>query len=175
MKTIFAFLFILVFVTGCQQNTDEFTADEMSTVKSEVDAAADAWWTAWAAVNLEDGMSYVSNQEHAIWIGDDETLAGFTAMRDAWKPWAESLQSQEIEFTDLHTIPLSETLAYTIREYEVVATQADSTVSPQMNGVETLVWQKENGAWKVLFGHESTRKMSWTTRLETDEEMESDE
>ena len=88
-------------------------------------------------------------------------------MNDAWAGvWGSDWQQQQIDFTDSRTIVLAPDIAYTIRQYTAVVTEKSGDVQPQTSGVETLVWVKRNGAWKVLLGHESSMRESWQIRLD---------
>ena len=79
--------------------------------------------------------------------------------------WGVTWQHQQIDFTDSRTIVLAPDVAYTIRQFDATATDTSGARLPQVSGLETVVWVKRNGQWKVLLGHESTLQGSWQTRL----------
>lgn len=47
-----------------------------------------------------------------------------------------------------------------------MVTDTSGMVIPPVNAVETLVWVKRDGEWKVLLGHEATLEDSWQTIIE---------
>jgi ketosteroid isomerase-like protein len=162
---------LLVFAAAaCQPATVEtavqLSAEERAAIAAEVDSVASDWWAAWEAVDFDRGMSFLADAPEAAWAGDDGVLYTVAAMSEAWTPWAEGLQTQSIEFTDARTIVLAPDVVYTIRSYTNVQTHAGGTVAPELRGVETLVWAKRDGTWKVLLGHESMLQESWQARLD---------
>lgn len=157
---------LAVILSACQSTSQELTEQQKANLAAEVDAVASSWWAAWAAVDLETGMSFVSHAPEASFTNNEITLYGVDAIRADWTNWESGLREQDIDFTDSYTIVLSPNIAYTIRKYAVVATRADGSITPELTGVETLVWVKENGDWKMRHGHEASLRDSWQTRLD---------
>lgn len=149
-------------LAGCQPAVVELTEAMKAEIVAEVDAAANEWWDAWAAVDYDRGMAFLEDAPEAAWVGDEENLYTVAGMNDAWEGvWGADWRHQQIDFTDSRTIVLAPDIVYTIRQYTAVVTDTAGTVLPQTSGVETLVWVKRNGQWRVLLGHESTLKESW--------------
>ncbi len=169
MRRILFAAFAPIMLAGCQPAVVELTDAAKAEVAAEVDAAASEWWNAWAAVDHDRGMALYADVPEAAWVGDEQNLYTVAAMNEAWAGvWGADRQQQQIDFTDSRTIILAPDIAYTIRRFTAVVTEKDGTVQPQTSGVETLVWVKRNGSWKVLLGHESTLKESWLVRLKLD-------
>jgi len=159
-------LFSMV-AAGCQPPVSELTESMKGEIAAEVDAAAAAWWDAWEAVDLDGGIAYLEDAPEAAWTGDEGTLYTVAEMNAAWEGvWGADWQQQEIDFTDSRTIVLAPDIAYTIRQFGAVVTDTAGAVLPQVSGVETLVWIKRGGEWRVLLGHESTLKESWQMLLD---------
>ena len=154
-------------LVGCQPARIEMTEAMEAEIRAEVDAAAVEWWDAWADVDYARGMTFFENSPDAAWSGDEGNIYTVAGMEDEWEGvWGEDWQQQQIDFTDQHTIALAPDIAYTIRQYTAVVTDTAGIVQPQTSGVETLIWVKRNGQWKVLLGHESTLAESWQVRLD---------
>lgn len=157
---------IPLMIAGCQPATVELTDERKAEIAAEVDAAATAWWDAWAAVDLAGGMAFFADVPETAWAGDQGMLYTVSGMNDAWSgTWCADCARQQIDFTEQRTIVLAPDIAYTIRQYDDVVTDTTGSVSPVFKGVETLVWVKRNGQWKVLLGHESTLAESWQAVL----------
>ncbi|HSG09912.1 MAG TPA: nuclear transport factor 2 family protein [Longimicrobiales bacterium] len=160
-----------VLMAGCQSaeapSAAPFDDAMKAEIAAEVDAAATDWWNAWADVDYDRGMTFFEDAPEAAWTGDKGTLYTVAGMNAQWGgTWGADWQRQQIDFTDSRTIVLAPDIAYTIRQYDATVTDTAGTVLPMTKGVETIVWVKRNGAWKVLLGHESTLDESWMTRLE---------
>ena len=73
---------------------------------------------------------------------------------------------QQIEFTDATTVVLAPEVVCTIRRFKNVQTHTGGSIAPEFDSVETLIWVKRGGEWKVLIGHESMLQESWQDRLD---------
>lgn len=169
MRRFFMLIPASMVLASCQGGTPTVPDAALTAMKAEVDAAAAAWWDAWAAVDYERGMAFFQDGAEATWTGDEGSLYRVAQMDSAWAGvWGAGWAKQQIDFTDSRTIILAPDVAYTIRHYDATVTDTAGNVLPTTSAVETLVWVKRDGDWKVLLGHESTLKKSWSTRLEMD-------
>jgi hypothetical protein len=82
-------------------------------------------------------------------------------MDRAYRPFFTQLESQDFDFTDSRTVVLAPDIAVTIRAVTGVATDTMGNTRPEISTVETAVWVKRSGEWKILIGHESLQKKSW--------------
>jgi len=163
-------LALVPFITvGCDPPASEFTDAMKAEIAAEVDATALEWWDAWRAVDYDRGMTYFEDAPEAAWTWDEGNLYTVAGMNAEWEgAWGADWERQQIDFTDSRTIVLAPDIAYTIRQFTAVVTDTSGAMLPQTSGVETLVWVKRNGEWKVLLGHESPLKNSWQTLLDRD-------
>ena len=161
-------LVLVPFITvGCEPPAPEFTDAMKAGIAAEVDATALEWWDAWRAVDYDRGMAYFEDDPEAAWTWDEGNLYTVAGMRAEWEgTWGADWESQQIDFTDSRTVVLAPDIAYTIRQFTAVVTDTSGAMLPQTSGVETLVWVKRNGEWKVLLGHESALRDSWQTLLD---------
>jgi len=157
----------LIVTAGCQPSTAELTQAMKAEIAVEVDATALEWWDAWRAVDYDRGMAYFEDDPETAWTWDEGNLYTVAGMRAEWEgTWGADWESQQIDFTDSRTVVLASDIAYTIRQFTAVVTDTSAARLPQTSGVETLVWVKRNGEWKVLLGHESALKESWQSLLD---------
>jgi len=159
---------LLLLVGACQPASTEFTDQQKTELAAEVDAAAGAWWSAWEIVDLEQGLSFMSDASESAYLGGDQNLYGVGAMREAWTDWAANLSEQDLDYSESRTFVLAPDIAFTIRNVTGIATRKDGSIRPEIESVETAVWVKRDGEWKILFGHESVLRTSWKTLLDLD-------
>ena len=164
-KIWFSLLLPAMAITACQPGTSKLTEQQKASIVAEVNAAANLWWSSWQTMDFEQGMSFISHAPEASFVGNKQILYGVAAMREDWSSWAAGVHEQDITITDSGTIVLAPDIVYTIRKYTSVQTLADDTITPELTGVETLVWVKRDGEWKILFDHETALMDSWQTLL----------
>jgi ketosteroid isomerase-like protein len=117
-------------------------------------------------MDFELGMSFVSDQPEAVWVGDDGILQGKMRMREAWTEWAADIREQTNRRTEVTFVVLSSDLAFvTLKFTNASSTLMSGTVTPERSVFETLVWVREDGEWRILIGHESVARESWETVL----------
>ncbi len=146
---------------ACQPAMTGLTEEQKAEIAAEVDSVASDWWASWAAVEYDRGMSFIDTGPEASWTGDEGTLYTVAEMDKAWRPWATELQHQDLTFTDSRTVVLTPEIALTIRAVTGVATDTTGNTRPEISSIETMVWVKRNGDWKILLGHESLQQKSW--------------
>jgi len=167
MRRILPLVLVPMFAFGCQPPAPEFTDAMKAEIAAEVDATVLEWWDAWRAVDYDRGMTYFEDDPEAAWTWDEGNLYTVAGMKAQWEGnWGAGWENQQIDFTDSRTIVLAPDVAYTIRQFTAVVTDTSGALLPQVSGVETLVWVKRNGEWKVLLGHESSLKESWQAVLD---------
>lgn len=151
---------------SCQPATTGLTEQQKAEIAAEVDSVASDWWAAWAAVEYDRGMSFIDAGPEAAWTGYEGTIYTAAEMDRAYRPFFAQLQSQDITFTDKRTVVLAPDVACTIRGYTALVTDTTGNTWPEVKNVETVVWVKRNGEWKVLVGHEVPLKTSWQRLLD---------
>ncbi len=157
---------VLLGFAACQPEGTLLTDAQKAAIAAEVDSVAADWWAAWAALEYDRGMTFYEDAPDAVWVENDRTIYTVAGMHEAWADWGKERSKQQIDFTDSHTIVLAPDIVYTIRELDNTVTDTAGTVLPTISNIETLVWVKRDGEWKVLLGHESTRQRSWQDLLD---------
>jgi len=157
---------------ACQPAATGLTDALKEQIAAEVNAAATDWWNAWSDVDYDRGMTFFEDAPEAAWTWDKGTLFTVAGMNAEWQgTWCAECAHQQIDFTDSRTIVLAPDIAYTIRQYDAVVTDTTGNDLPMTKGVETIVWVKRDGQWKVMLGHESTLEDSWQVRLTLEQQL----
>ena len=167
MMRFLLFFSVSFLALACAPPAEEFTEAMKAQIAAEVDATAADWWDAWADVDYARGMGFFADEPEAAWAGDTGVFYTVAGMKAEWEgAWGATWHQQQIDFTESRTIVLAPDVAYTIRQYDAVVTDTSGAQLPQITGVETLVWVKRNGEWKVLLGHESALREFWQVLLD---------
>jgi ketosteroid isomerase-like protein len=167
MRRFLMLALVPITLAACQAPAPELTDALKAEIAAEVDATAEAWWEAWADADYDRGMAHMLDAPEVAWTGDEGTLYSVAEMDAEWESaFTTEREKQDLNFTDSRTIVLAPDIAYTIRGYDVVVTETSGVVRPQVSGVETVVWVKRDGQWKVFLGHESTLEKSWQVILD---------
>jgi ketosteroid isomerase-like protein len=167
MRSIAVAGITLVLCAACKPAATGLTDEQRFEIAATVDSLAAEWWAAWEAVDVDRGMSFVARDDETTWSGDDGILYTYPAIDEAWQAWGERMQGrQQIEFTDSRTLVLAPEVVSTVRRFTSVQTHAGGSVAPEFSAVETLIWVRRGGEWKVLVGHESVLQQSWRARLD---------
>jgi ketosteroid isomerase-like protein len=167
MRSFCFVAYALALLTACKAPTTDLTAEQRAAIAAEVDSVAAEWWSAWEDADADRGLSFIADDAETAWTGDDGTTYTLAAISSAWRGWGEGIQGpQQIEFTDATTVVLAADVVCTIRRVTTVQTHVGGTTAPEFDSVETLIWVRRGGEWKVLIGHESMLQESWQARLD---------
>jgi ketosteroid isomerase-like protein len=130
---------LTAFACGEAPPTPVLTNEAKAEIAAEVEAAARSWWSAWQTMDFELGMSFVSDQPEAVWVGDDGILQGKMRMREAWTEWAADIREQTNRRTEVTFVVLSSDLAFvTLKFTNASSTLMSGTVTPERSVFETL-------------------------------------
>jgi uncharacterized protein (TIGR02246 family) len=167
LRPLTAAIMLSVSACGGGASTEVLSEELEAQLTLEVEAAANSWWSAWRTMDFETGMSFISERPEAVWVGDDGIIYGKAQMREAWRDWAAGIRDQSNDRVDVRYVILTSNVAYvTLRFANAVATRPTGEVLPERSFMETLVWVKEEGTWRIIAGHESAARESWQTILD---------
>jgi hypothetical protein len=148
-------LLLLLAVVACQPATMELTEEQKAEIAAEVDSLTNEWWSAWEAFDFDKGLSFVPDNEGIVWAGaGTRTVYSPVEGREVWGPGVAGLSRQELEFTNSRTVVLAPDIVWTLREGDGTAIDTTGTVVHEGHFIETAVWVKRNGEWKILLGHD---------------------
>jgi len=154
MRVLGAFL-VLTLLVGCQAPSPaEMTAEQKAAIVAEIDSLTVEWWEAWKTFDWDRGLSFIEDGPETTWTGAVQTVYSIEEMREVWIGAMAGLQRQELEFTNSRTIVLAPDIVWTLREGNGALFDIDGNLVSEGQFIETAVWVKRNGDWKVLLGHD---------------------
>ncbi len=154
MRVLGTLLIPILFV-GCQVgSTGEMTAEKEAAIRAEIDSLTVEWWDAWKTFDWDRGFSFFEDGPNTTWAGAGETVYSVAEMREAWMGGMAGMVRQELEFTNARTVVLSPEIVWTLREGNGTVFDSAGNVMSAGQFIETAVWVKRGGEWKVLLGHD---------------------
>ncbi len=133
------------------------TEEQKAEIAAEVDSVMNDWLGVWAgSMDFDRAISFVTDEPETGWVNDGQALFTRVETDAAFRPFFASLQSQTATITKSRTIVLASDVVYTIRAHNVARVYTSGDEQPAIQFVETIVWVKRNGEWKILTGHGST-------------------
>ena len=154
-RTIISLVVLSLVVAACRPAAVELTEEQKATIAAEVDSLTAEWWTAWEALDVERGVSFLYEGPGFIWTGAGPTIYSVAEAREVWPTMVTGLERQNLEFTNARTIVLASDIVWTLREMNWAAVGAAGAVVAEGQSIETAVWVKRNGEWKVMIGHDN--------------------
>jgi hypothetical protein len=152
---IFGAVLILILLAGCQAPPPgEMTPEQEAAIIAEIDSLTVEWWNAWETFDWDRGLSFIEDGPQTTWAGAGKTVYSVAEMREAWMPAMAGFQRQELEVTNSRTIVLAPDIVWTLREGNSSLFDTAGTVVSEGQFIETAVWVKRQGEWKVLLGHD---------------------
>jgi ketosteroid isomerase-like protein len=136
-----------------------FTEEQRAAVVAEVDTVMKEWWGIWAGsgdIDFDRGMSFITDEPETVWVNDGQVLLTKAVIQEVFRPFFAALQRQIVTPIESRTIALASDVVYTIRAVNLVRIDTAGNEQPAVQFVETIVWVKRNGGWKVLTGSGST-------------------
>ena len=115
----------------------------------------DEFWAAWEAANFDDGMAFYSDSPDMGFITDGTVWESKAAAEAAFRPFYDSLESQDIDITQTQMKALTPDIVLVTQTGRYVEHSRAGVVSPEMDFVGSFVWVKEDGTWKALAFHNS--------------------
>ncbi len=148
-------------LAACQPGTVDLTEAQRSAIAAEVDSITSEWWAAWEAVDVERGVSFLYEGPGFVWAGAGPTLYSAADAREVWPSMVAGLGRQDLEFMNARTVVLAADVVWTLREMNWAAVDTAGAVVAEGQSIETAVWVKRDGEWKVMLGHDNdaTRPM----------------
>ena len=135
----------------------ELTEEQKAEIAAEVDSVMNDWFGVWAgSLDFDRLISFVTDEPETGWVNDGQALFTRAQTDAAMRPFFASLQSQTATIIESRTIVLASDVVYTIRANNLVRVDTSGTEQPEFQFVETIVWVKRHGEWKILTGHGST-------------------
>jgi hypothetical protein len=148
--------FAVLTAVACRPVTTELTDEQRKAIAAEVDSLTTEWWAAWAAIDLERGLSFLDDGPGMTWaVEGAPTVHSVAEAREAWGPMIAGLLRQDLQFTNARTVVLARDVVWTLRELRYAAVDTTGAVVAEGRSIETAVWVKRGGGWRLMLGHDS--------------------
>jgi len=144
----------LLILAGCQTQ-GAFTQADLDAAEAEIRVELDNFWQAWSATSFDEGMAFYSESPDMQFVTDGVLWESKAAAEEAFRPFFESLDHQEINLSDTRIMALTPEVVYATQTGSFTQFSRTGEVSPERTFATTLLWVKEGGEWKVLGYHES--------------------
>ena len=129
-------------------------ADSTSVVK-EVLAAGDAWADANVKMDADKSADFFDSSKQMMFAENGFQYANWDSLHAGIKTWyAQPLDSVECRWEERSVLPLSQRAAHVFGRLYFRAKFKSGAVYQSM-GIQTWLWIKEDGRWKIMRGHES--------------------
>ena len=141
MKTSLSFLLMLFVVFSCSKNN--FEKDKIS-VKAVMDKQAQCW----SSGDIEGFMDGYWKSDSLRFLGRRGLTKGWQTTLDNYKKSYPDKQTMgKLKFTYISFEPLND------KQMFVVGKWALEREKDTLSGYYSLLWEKMNGQWKVIFDH----------------------
>jgi uncharacterized protein (TIGR02246 family) len=142
-------------LAGCQAPGAPYSSADLAAAEQEVSAALNEFWGAWLDVDFDEGMAFYAESPDLSLMTDGYLWESKTAAEEAFRPYFETLERQEIDFqvTKIQALAPNVVHVAQIGTYRQFGT--DGSVTPDIGFATDLVWAKRDGSWKVIAYHQS--------------------
>ena len=104
-------------------------------------------------MSIDKAIALLSRQPEMRWTNNGLQNINSVAQFDAaMRPFLAGLSRHDVTILSSHTAIINAGLALSVRHVLLVEEDTSGVVAPEKQIVETIVWNKQNGAWKVLKG-----------------------
>ncbi len=158
MKHVLLLFVSIIFILACKPNpisenlnqtesaskvkvSDEFNKAEIKQVLMDQQAA-------WSKGDIDAFMEGYWQSEDLTFIGRSGINKGWQTTKDNYiKGYPDKAAMGRLEFEVLELVPLSETFYRMVGTYKLIR-EKDTP-----SGIFTLLWQKIDGHWKIIYDH----------------------
>jgi len=136
------------------------TGKDSASVINEVSAAIDAWADSYTKMDPEKVAQFWDSSPQMMYAENGEKYANWDSIRSAIKGiYARPVDSVIVAFGGKTIVPLSHSSAHVFMPFDFKVGFKPSRLF-QTKGFLTALLVKENGAWRILVGHESWKLVS---------------
>jgi len=146
---------LLLVVAACQPANTELTADQKAAIADTVIALDAAYWDAWRAVDVDQGLSYFHDAPDVWWGEEGHALHGYAELEAYFRRSASGFSRMDITISDARTVVLAADAVGVLEQGVYTATDSAGTTTPELSFLASATWVRRNGEWKILYGHES--------------------
>lgn len=153
MKTLS--LILILAMSACEKPKNSYDKEKIAI---QVADRFESFVMSMNELSGEELSTFYSDDPRFYWVEDGRIqYANKEALMVALTGLVQSLKSTNLEILTSEVEVLDEGSVMLFAEYEQVA-EMKSGFSFNINGAMTVLLQKEQGVWKFLFGHSSSKK-----------------
>jgi len=151
---------LLLTFPSCQKaeratETWHLTGADSSIVVKEVLAAGDAWAEANIKMDADKSAGFFDSSQQMMVAENGFQYANWDSLHAFIKAWyAQPLDSVECRWEERSVLPLSQKAAHVFGRLYFRAKFKSGAVY-QSRPIETWLWIKQDGSWKIMCDHES--------------------
>jgi hypothetical protein len=147
--------FALTVLVGCQPATTELTVEQKAEIAAEVSLRLNSFWDALKDADFDRIAVFIHQSPDLLMAADGAAFYGFATLESVYRPVVGSWASQELTVSNTNTVVLSPDVVYTMRVGTDAVTDTSGATGPTRPLIDTLVWGRHEGEWKIMFFHES--------------------
>ena len=150
--------FVLTVLVACQPAAMELTEELKGEIAAEVSALQAEYDTVYVAHRFDRADSLWTESSETGWaasgnvIWDAEEVAALGARARAF--WG-AIASIEYRGKETQTFVIAPNVVYVMQRFAAIATDTAGVVFPEATMAYTYVWTKQDGEWRIQFGHSS--------------------
>ncbi len=157
MKKVLALLVCLIALSACTEGGASEMVNKAKVTK-EVEARLDAFRDALNNGDVASLPDFYSKKERFYWVEDGQiTYPDHATLAASLEGLFTSLESAEMRVLERRVTVLAHNKASIYTEYEQDLTMK-SGYAFSINGAMTALMEKEEGIWRYVIGHSSTKK-----------------
>jgi hypothetical protein len=149
--------FALTVLAACQPATTELTEEQKAEIAAEVNALQAEWDTVYVAHLYDRARSLWTNSPETGWAasGNARWDADMVGTGDGFRDFWNAIASVEFTRNEKRTYVLAPNVAYVMQRLATILTDTAGVVYPEAQMAYTYVWTKQDGEWRIQFGHSS--------------------
>lgn len=131
--------------------TNELTVEQKAEIEDAVKTLVDdEWLPSTDPVDFAKLMSLVHNDEITEMAFNGGVVQSYAAMEAVFGEHFSSVSREPVIITDSKTVALTQDLVYVMRSGTFVSIDTAGNSGPVTPAVQTLLWVRHDGVWKML-------------------------
>ncbi len=148
--------FALTVLAACQPATTDLTEEQKTEIATEVNAAVDDLWDIFGQADYDRGIVYWEHSPNLTFAGTQGgILMGFSTLDSIYRPFFNTIASQEIDIAERHITVVAQDAAYVIERGTYAQTDTSGVTGPTRPFAYTYLWVHTEAGWRISSGHMS--------------------
>lgn len=144
----------------------DLTDAQKALIVSEVQAASKKFWVdnnqSYKSESLNESMAYIDKNNDSLWQTGPATITFNTEIiksradwENLWGQMLDSSSSTQITIPEDYFAVLSDVAVLEVNKGEFTITEKSGNTTGPVKMVNTILWIKKDGKWKIMHCHES--------------------